>query len=309
VKKVITSSETRTFYFNNAWQCVEERIGAAVDQSYVWGLCYVDDLVCRNKNSERLYVLQDANWNVVALTNTAGVVQERYTYSAFGKLNLFDAAFNVRSTSTLGITRTFTGQVLDAETGLMLYRNRVYHPTLGRFIQRDPIGYHAGDVNLMRYVGNSTAVFVDPQGELWGCLILGAAALLVVGTLIYVYTEMEKIKTKPNDKAPCPFDPPIELLTPEQVASHQATCRRIDCPPEDDPGFFETWLNETGPGSIATAPAAIIQPGVPIARVISQLNELIINLEQPPHNKNPACQEMLKNANATKDFLSSKNAT
>ena len=47
----------------------------------------------------------------------------------------------------------------------MLYRNRIYHPTLGRFLQRDPIGYRAGDVNLVRYVGNRAVVFSDPKGH------------------------------------------------------------------------------------------------------------------------------------------------
>jgi hypothetical protein len=46
----------------------------------------------------------------------------------------------------------------------MLYRNRVYHPTLGRFVQRDPIGYEAGDLNLMRYVGNRIIIFYDYLG-------------------------------------------------------------------------------------------------------------------------------------------------
>jgi len=171
VRKVV-GNETRTFYFNNAWQCVEERIGSAVNQSYVWGLRYVDDLVCRNKNSERLYALQDPNWNVVAIADSSAAVQERYNYSAFGKLNLFDAAFAVRAASACNVTRTFTGQVLDAETGLMLYRNRVYHPTLGRFVQRDPIGYEAGDVNLMRYVGNGSVNARDPFGlQDWGIIL------------------------------------------------------------------------------------------------------------------------------------------
>jgi RHS repeat-associated protein len=98
------------------------------------------------------------------MTNASGVAQERYTYSTFGKLNVFDAAFNVRTASACSITRTFTGQVRDNETGLMLYRNRVYHPTLGRFVQRDPIGYAAGDVNLVRYVKNQTLIFLDEFG-------------------------------------------------------------------------------------------------------------------------------------------------
>jgi len=124
--------------------------------------------VTYRKGSTDYYSIADANWNVAALTNTAGAVQERYTYSAFGKVNIFDAAFATRATSSCSVTRTFTGQVLDSETGLMLYRNRVYHPTLGRFVQRDPIGYAAEDENLYRYVGNRANTMIDAVGETMG---------------------------------------------------------------------------------------------------------------------------------------------
>ncbi|MDR1383551.1 MAG: RHS repeat-associated core domain-containing protein, partial [Planctomycetaceae bacterium] len=163
VKKVV-GSETRLFYFNRQWQCVEKYVGSTCNVRFVWGLRYVDDLVTYRKDSTDYYVLQDANWNVVALTNASGVVQERYTYMSFGKLNVFDASFVPKSASIFNLTRLFTGQVLDNETGLMLYRNRVYHPMLGRFLQRDPIGYGVGDVNLMRYVKNSAIELYDPDG-------------------------------------------------------------------------------------------------------------------------------------------------
>jgi len=164
VKKV-TAAETRLFYFNNAWQCLEEYLGSETlaNVRYFWGLRYVDDLIMRQHGSTH-YVLADPNWNVVALTNTSGVVVERMTYAAFGKINVFDATFTAK-TPTANWSRTFTGQVLDKETGLMLYRNRVYHPTLGRFVQRDPIGYTAGDVNLYRYVGNVPNIMVDDLGN------------------------------------------------------------------------------------------------------------------------------------------------
>jgi RHS repeat-associated protein len=162
VKKVV-GSETRVFYFNRDWQCVEEHVGSTCDVRFVWGLRYVDDLVTYRNGSTDYYVIQDTNWNVVALTNTSGVVQERYTYSSFGKLNVFDAAFVPKSASTYNLTRSFTGQVLDNETGLMLYRNRGYHPTLGRFIQRDPIGYE-DRINIYEYVYNSPNNIVDILG-------------------------------------------------------------------------------------------------------------------------------------------------
>ncbi|MDR1492866.1 MAG: RHS repeat-associated core domain-containing protein [Planctomycetaceae bacterium] len=167
VKKTYASgtlSETRLFYFNQNWQCLEEYVDSTCNMRYIWGLRYIDDLVMYRNGSTDYYSVADPNWNVVALINTSGVVQERYTYSSFGKLNVFDSSFTPKSTSSLGLTRSFTGQVLDAETGLMLYRNRVYHPTLGRFLQRDPIGYEGRDINLYRYIKNKPNMLIDANG-------------------------------------------------------------------------------------------------------------------------------------------------
>jgi RHS repeat-associated protein len=41
---------------------------------------------------------------------------------------------------------------------------RSYDPATGRFLQEDPLGLAAGDVNVYRYVGNSPANFIDPSG-------------------------------------------------------------------------------------------------------------------------------------------------
>ena len=46
---------------------------------------------------------------------------------------------------------TYAGRRLDSEAGLYNYRNRIYHPQLGRFITRDPVGYLDG-YNLYEYV-------------------------------------------------------------------------------------------------------------------------------------------------------------
>jgi YD repeat-containing protein len=69
--------ETRDFLFNRRWQCVEERVDASTgaDRQFVWGRRYIDDLILRDRDTsepvdgtlnERLYAMQDANWNVVA---------------------------------------------------------------------------------------------------------------------------------------------------------------------------------------------------------------------------------------------------
>ena len=165
IKKTVGGVVTKSF-LNERWQELEaQEPGAQASglTTYIWGVRYIDDLVCRDKSTERLYSLADPNWNVVATCDSTGTVQERMCYDAFGKVSWFDAAFASKGVSTYDWNRTFTGQVLD-ETGLMLYRNRYYHVGLGRFVQRDPIGYRAGDVSLYRYVLNHTTFFADPSG-------------------------------------------------------------------------------------------------------------------------------------------------
>jgi RHS repeat-associated protein len=86
-----------------------------------------------------LYSIADPNWNVVGICDAYGNVQERYTYDAFGKLNVFDTNFVSKIASEFNWNRAFTGQVIDFETDMMLYRERFYHVKLGRYLSRDLI--------------------------------------------------------------------------------------------------------------------------------------------------------------------------
>ena len=57
----------------------------------------------------------------------------------------------------------YTGQTWIPELGLYYYKARFYSPTLGRFLQTDPIGYGAG-MNIYNYVGGDPMNFTDPLG-------------------------------------------------------------------------------------------------------------------------------------------------
>ena len=68
------------------------------DRQFVWGLRYIDDCVLRDRTTtgtlnERLYAMQDANWNVVAICNTSASVLERYAYTAYGVVQFLNGSF------------------------------------------------------------------------------------------------------------------------------------------------------------------------------------------------------------------------
>jgi RHS repeat-associated protein len=218
VKKTVNGITTESF-FNSAWQELESTELQSLDcTTYVWGLRYIDDLVLREKGEEKLYALADANWNAVALSDNSGTILERMKYDAFGKITWLDSAFTAKANSAYAWNRTFTGQVLDSETDLMLYRNRFYHTGLGRFIMRDPIGYDGKDVSLYRYVRNMPNKSLDTFG--FSALVpLLVVAAVAVGAW-YVYQNRNSPKTpwnwcKTNPPTPTLSKPPVQApVTP-----------------------------------------------------------------------------------------------
>jgi RHS repeat-associated protein len=89
---------------------------------------------------------------------------EIYTYDAFGTPTITDGAGNQRSTSAYGNRFMFTGREYLLTFGIYDYRNRFYHPGMGIFIQTDPKGFDAGDMNLFRYCGDDPVDKSDPMG-------------------------------------------------------------------------------------------------------------------------------------------------
>lgn len=158
-------ASTVDYFYNAQWQCLEEQEtpvgGSTVTTEYVWGLQYIDDLIARDIGSNRLYAMQAKQFKMVALSDTSGSVVERYSYTPYGETVIYDASFNVRSSSSYDWVYLYTGRRLDEETGLYYFRNRYYHAELGRFCSRDPIGYEDG-MSLYRayFVINSA----DPSG-------------------------------------------------------------------------------------------------------------------------------------------------
>jgi len=119
---------------------------------------------------ERRYFHEDRIGNVIAMSGLASggsapaLAEGPFTYDAYG-----------RSPQPLGTSATstpfrYTGRRLDAETGNYYYRARFYTPTLGQFIETDPVGY-ADNLNMYAYVGGDPVNATDPSGMCTGSRI------------------------------------------------------------------------------------------------------------------------------------------
>ncbi len=165
---------TTDFYYSASWQVLEERDAARTNDTkvrYVWSPVYVDAMILRDRDTaddgtleERLWVQQDANFNVTALVDDNGDVVERYVYDPYGEVTVLDETWSVIGSSAYGWLHLHQGGRLDTVSGLYHFRNRDYSPTLGRWVTRDPIGYFSSDVNLYTYNNNAVTISQDPSG-------------------------------------------------------------------------------------------------------------------------------------------------
>ncbi len=159
---------------------MEERnsVDAPIRQ-YVWGT-YIDECIQlttmvvlgpQSLPAGTYYLLQDLLYRAVALTNSSGSLVEAYDTDAYGNTLIFAApgTGGVWFTdddvqSTYGANEIiFCGYRYDPESALYYVRTRTYSPVLGRWLQRDPIGYVAGE-NLYEYVGGMAVNSADATG-------------------------------------------------------------------------------------------------------------------------------------------------
>jgi RHS repeat-associated protein len=154
-------------YLHDGDQVIEEYNGAATparQRYYVWGN-YIDELLMMHNDDggggTDYYACHDQIYSPHALLSSTGSIVERYDYDAYGQPVIYtgdggdgdwwDGDETASGTSAKGLVYFFTGRELDTLDSnalkLYYYRARTYHPTLGRFLQRDPIGYMLGIAN------------------------------------------------------------------------------------------------------------------------------------------------------------------
>lgn len=169
-----TINGVKTLFLWDGWDLIEERdVTGAQVRRYVHGAA-VDEILVMVDGQGAKYHVHDALGSVTGLVDENGAVLESYLYDVFGQVAVFDGS-GVLQTGTSGAASgnrfLYTGREWIAEVGVYDYRNRVYSPKLGRFLQVDPIRFWAGDVNLYRYVGNGVVISRDPTGLLHPALL------------------------------------------------------------------------------------------------------------------------------------------
>ena len=114
-----------------------------------WGAGGVGGLLMIKDGSAVYFPGYDGNGNVSGLVDSAdGTLDAKYEYGAFGE-PLRVGGTTIAADNPFRFSTKYT----DTETGLVYYGFRYYSPSLGRFLNRDPIGEEGG-TNLYAFVEN-----------------------------------------------------------------------------------------------------------------------------------------------------------
>jgi RHS repeat-associated protein len=163
-------------------QVLEEYDNSGTKVSYLYG----HDLISQNRDGAKSFYLYDGLGSTKALTDSSGVVTDRYIYDAYGNV-----------LSSIGTTQNsylYTGEQFDAGAGQYYLRDRYYNQAVGRFTRSDKFEGNnpfslVKPISLHKYLyGNSNPVmYYDPKGLFATSLEETSAVFSIIEVLSTLY--------------------------------------------------------------------------------------------------------------------------
>lgn len=167
-----TSTSTRFVYAGN--QVSQEVTGSSntLLRRYVMGPGDDEPLVWYEGSgmADRRFLQADERGSVVAASDGSGSLIAINSYDEFG----------IPSSGNIGRFQ-YTGQAYMPEIGLYNYKARFYSPTMGRFLQTDPVGYDAG-LNIYNYASSDPVNKIDPTGLADIVVVAGSTGPFTTGS-------------------------------------------------------------------------------------------------------------------------------
>jgi len=161
--QVTAGASTTRFAYDGLDQIAEFNASGGLLRRHVFGPNTDEPLVWYEGSgtTDRRFLSADERGSVIAVSDAGGNLLTTNSYDEYG----------IPGTANAGRFQ-FTGQAWLPELGMYHYKARIYSPTLGRFLQTDPIDI-AGGINLYAYVKNDPVNWTDPNGQVANFIVGG----------------------------------------------------------------------------------------------------------------------------------------